>query len=125
MTPTGSSVRRARRFAALVCLLEALVLAGFGVFYLVELAFGEGSDPMRVFTEALLVLLFAAGVGLLGRLWLGKSQWPAVPTVVWHVLLVPVAVSLFQSGQFLLGVLLALAIVTAVVATVAARPGQG
>ena len=90
MTAPGPARSRARRLAALVCLVEALVLGGFGVFYLVEFALGEGSDPMRVLTAGLLILLFAAGTGLLARLWLGQSQWPATPTVVWHVLLVPV-----------------------------------
>lgn len=124
MTPTGPALRPARRLAALVCLSEAVVLAGFGIFYLVELALGEGSDPMRVLTAAILILLFAAGCAVLGRLWLGRSSWPATPTVVWHVLLVPVNVALFQSGQVLLGLLVALAIVTAVGATVAAREGS-
>ena len=121
MTPPNRTIRPARRVAALVCFAEALVMAGFVVFYAVELLRGEGSDQMRVLTAGVLILVFAVAVGLLGRLWLGQSRWPATPTVVWHVLLVPVAVGMFQSGQLLIGLLITLAIVTAIGATVAAR----
>ncbi len=79
---------------------------------------------MRVITAAVLIVMFAAGVGALGRLWLGKSSWPATPTVVWHVLLVPVAVGMFQSGQLVVGLLLALAIIVAIGATIAARQAE-
>ncbi len=99
-------------------------MAGFVAFYAVELLRGEGSDPMRVVTAGVLILLFAVGAGVLGRLWLGQSGWPATPTVVWHVLLVPVAVAMFQSGQPLIGLLLALAIASAIGATIAARSGS-
>ena len=121
MTPPNRTIRPARRVAALVCFAEALVMAGFGVFFRIELLRGEGSDQMRVLTAGVLIFIFAVGVGVLGWLWLGRSRWPATPTVVWHVLLVPVAVGMFQSGQLLIGLLLVLAIVSAIAATVAAR----
>ena len=71
-------------------------------------------DGMRVLTESLLVVLFAAGSVVLARLWLGNSDWPRTPTIVWHVLLMPVAYSLWASGQPLLCVALSLVIIAAI-----------
>lgn len=111
----------ARRVAAVVCGLEALVMAGFGVYGLVELARGGGTDTARVITESALILLFAVGMGALARLWLGRSSWPGTPTVVWHALLIPVVVSMAQAGQWLVTVALVGAIVAAIGAVVLAR----
>lgn len=99
-------------------------MAGFAVFFLVEFARGEGSDRMRVLTSAVLIALFAAGVGWLARLWRGRSDWPGTPTVVWHVLLIPVTVEMFRGGQLLVGLLMGLAVVAGIgAALVAAREG--
>ncbi len=107
--------------AGIVCAVEALVLAGFAVFYVVQLATGRASDTARVLTEGALIALGAVGLATLARLWWGRSGWPATPTVVWHLLLVPVVVALLQSGQLLVGLLLAGAVVAAIGATMAAR----
>lgn len=109
----------ARRVAAIVCGLEALVLAGFGVFYLSALA--GSPDPTRVGTEAALMLLAAAGLAGLARLWLGSSSWPGTPTLVWHALLVPVVVTMFQAGQLFVALSLSAAVLLAVGAVVAQR----
>ncbi|HRC13142.1 MAG TPA: hypothetical protein PLX68_09735 [Dermatophilaceae bacterium] len=116
--PVGSP---ARRVAAAVCGLEATVMAGFGIYGLIELARGGGTDTARVITESALILLFAAGLVLLARLWLGPSSWPGTPTVVWHALLIPVVVSMAQAGQWLVTVALLAAIVAAIGAVVLAR----
>ena len=115
--------------AGLVCLLQALVLLGFGVFYLVELVLGAGADRMRVLSSAVLILASAAGLALLGRMWLTASGRPATPTVVWAALLLPVAIGMAQSGQPLIGAaLLALALVSVAAVAVASwrgAPGPG
>jgi len=118
-------VRRSRLgqlVAGAVCLLQAAVLAGLSVFYVVELSAGAGSDRMRVVSSTVLILVLAAGLALLGRLWLVGSGRPATPTVVWALLLVPVAVGMAQSGQVLICVgLLGLVVLT--LAAVAASWG--
>jgi len=115
--------------AGLVCLLQALVLLGFGVFYLVELVLGAGADRMRVLSSAVLILASAAGLALLGRMWLTVSGRPATPTVVWAALLLPVAIGMAQSGQPLIGAaLLALVLVSVAAVAVASwrgAPGPG
>ncbi len=109
----------ARRVAAMVCGLEALVLAGFAAFYLRALP--QATDPARVATEAALIVLAAAGMAALARLWLGSSSWPGTPTVVWHVLLIPVIVPMFQAGQLLIALGLSAAVLLAVGAVMAQR----
>jgi len=104
-----------------VCAVEAAVIAGFGIYGLVELARGEGTGTARVLTESILILVFAVGMGLLARLWLGRSSWPGTPTLVWHALLIPVVVSMAQAGQWLVTLALTAAIVLAIGAVVRAR----
>ncbi|MBK8470094.1 MAG: hypothetical protein IPL45_10030 [Actinomycetales bacterium] len=96
-------------------------MAGFGLYGLLELARGQATDTARVLTESVLILLFAAGMGLLAKLWLGYSSWPGTPTVVWHALLIPVIVEMFRAGQWAVAGSLTVAVVLAVGATIAAR----
>ncbi len=122
VTSQAPTTRRgvARSVVAALCLLQAVVLAGFAVFYVVELLGGGGSDQARVVTSAALILLFALGLGALGHLWWHGSGRVTTPTVVWNVLLVPVAIGLAQSGQALLCVLLVVVLVAAIGAAVLA-----
>ncbi|HNV13210.1 MAG: hypothetical protein IPI13_00295 [Actinomycetales bacterium] len=117
-------VSSARRVAAIICAIEALAMAGFGIYGLVELARGGGTGTARVITESVLILAFAAGMALLARLWLGRSGWPGTPTVVWHALLIPVVVSMAQAGQWLVTLSLSVAIVLSIGAATVAR-GSG
>jgi hypothetical protein len=110
--------------AAVICALEALAMAGFGIYGLIELVRGGGTGTARVITESVLILAFAAGMGLLARLWLGRSGWPGTPTVVWHALLVPVVVSMAQAGQWLVTLALSAAVILAIGAAIVAR-GSG
>jgi hypothetical protein len=100
--PDASS-RGPRRLAAALTVVQALALAGFAVYYVVELVLGEGSDATRVLMSALLILVAAAGLGVLARGWLGAAAWPGTPTIVWNVLLLPVGISLTQGNRVLVG----------------------
>jgi hypothetical protein len=97
------SPRGSRRVAALLSGLQALTLAGFAVFYVVELALGEGSDAVRVVMSALLILVGAVGLGILARGWLGAASWPRTPTIVWNAILIPVGISLVQGTRVVVG----------------------
>ena len=73
-----------------------------------------------------LFLVVAAGLTYLARRWWTGSGAVTTPTVVWNVLLVPVAVGLAQSGQLVLAAVLAVVVLLAIVAALAAgRPGGG
>ena len=127
-TAPGSPRTRstARTLAAALCLLQALALVGFAGFYLVELVAGGASDVGAVVMSVALFLVVAAGLAYLARRWWTGSGAVTTPTVVWNVLLVPVAVGLAQSGQLILAVVLAVAVLVAIVAALAAgRAGAG
>ena len=118
-----TSPRGPRRLAALLSGLQALTLAGFAVYYVVELALGEGSDAVRVLMSALLILVAAAGLGALARGWLGVAGWPRTPTIVWNVILLPVGISLIQGNRALIGgVVIVVALVVVAAAWVTRDP---
>jgi len=108
------SSRGPRRLAALLTGVQALALAGFAVYYVVELVLGEGSDAIRVLMSALLILVGATGLGVLARGWFGGSAWPRTPTIVWNALLVPVGISLIQGNRVLIGWLVVVVAIVAI-----------
>jgi len=97
------SPRGPRRLAALLTGLQALTLAGFAVYYVVELALGQGSDAVRVLMSALLIVVGAVGLGSMARGWLGGASWPRTPTIVWNAILLPVGISLVQGTRVAVG----------------------
>jgi len=113
-TPAGTA-------AGALCLVQALVLVGFAVFYLVELLAGAGSDRGRVMVSVVLILVFAGGLGWLAQLWWSGSSWATTPTILWNVLLVPVAINVLQSSQTVLGVALVVVLVPTILAATLGR----
>jgi hypothetical protein len=115
-----------RRLAAVVCGVEGLVLVGFVVFYLVEIAQGRSDDAVRAVMSALLIAVFAVALGLLARAWLRGAGWPNTPTIVGNVLLLPVSWSLLTSGNAGVGALVGVvAVVGVVAAALAKQPAPG
>ena len=122
--PFGSPptvARGPRLLAGISCALQSLALLGFTAFYLYELSQGEGSDTGRVVMSAVVIAIGGVGLALLSRGWFGESSWPRTPTIVWHLLLVPVGVSLAQAGQSPLAWMVLLLAVLTFAAAVAAR----
>ena len=104
------------RLAAAVLAVQVLALFAFAVFYVVELVQGASDNASRVVMSIVLILVFAAGLGLLAwGLWRG-SPWARTPTIVWQALLLPIAWGLFQSGRPEIGTVVALAAVGGIVA---------
>ncbi|HET7762838.1 MAG TPA: hypothetical protein VFL46_10800 [Phycicoccus sp.] len=126
--PVGTpppATRAPRLVAGLSCAAQSVALLGFAAFYLYELALGEGSDATRVVMSAVVILLGAAGLAALARGWFRSGGWPRTPTIVWHLLLVPVGVTLLQSGVTALGLtVLGVAAVTLVAALAVRRHPQ-
>lgn len=118
-----SSRSRAQRSwataAAVVCVLHVLVLAGLAVFYGIEFARGEG-NPTTVLMSGVLILVFAALMAVLARVWFVGSRRPAVPTFLWNGLLIPVVVALYGAEETAIATGLLLLVVLGLVTTVGA-----
>lgn len=113
-----------RHVAASVCALEALTLLGFCLFYVWELGHGASADTTRAAVSALLIALVALGLAGLARSWWRGAGWPNTPTVVWNLLLLPVAWSLLQADHVLLAVGVGVVALAGVVAAIGARSNQ-
>lgn len=112
----------AAALAAVLCALQALVLVGLAVFYLVELSRGEGSDRARVVSSAVLIVAFAALLAVMAWLWWRGSTWPKTATVVWNALLVAVALlDLLPAGQTTVALLMTVVAVLTIAAALATR----
>lgn len=96
--PAGA-VRRPRRLAAVLLLVQVVVILGFCVFYVVELALGAEADATQTAMSVVTFLVGAACLAAVARgLWRG-SPWARTPAVLWNVLVMFICVSLAQSGQ--------------------------
>lgn len=103
---------------------EAIILVGFFGFYIYEMVDGAADDVVRAGTSGALILVFGIFLAAAGRAWLRGAGWARTPTVVWNVLLLPVAWSLHESDRTLLAIgVAALALVT-IAAAVAAPPAE-
>ena len=114
------------RVAAAVCLVHAVLLVGLAGFYGLELMRGEGSSTVNVVLSLALILVFAALLAALARVWWVGSTRALVPTVVWNGLLVPVVIALYGAEDRLVAggllLLVVLGIGTALAASRRARP---
>lgn len=114
---------RSHRAAAALTLLEALVVLGFAVFYVYEMVTGATDDLTRAATSGALILVFGIALLALARAWARGSQWARTPTVLWNVLLLPVAWSLHESDRDPVGLAVGAVAVASIVAAVAS-PGR-
>lgn len=107
--------------AAVLILVEAAVLTGFAVFYLVAVATGnESSSVVATLVSAALILATAAGLVLVARGLRAERRWARAPAVTWQIVQVPVGIGLVQSGRWYLGlpvVVMALVVVGAILST--------
>jgi hypothetical protein len=106
--------------AAAVCALQGLLLVGFCGFYLYELVLGEGDDAGRVVMSVVLMGSFAVALLAMARGWVRALPWPRTPTILWNLLLLPVAWSMWGAG-FWGAVPLAVAALLAIAAGFSAR----
>ncbi|GGP00238.1 hypothetical protein LDL08_03905 [Nonomuraea glycinis] len=91
--------------AALVVALEGLVASGLGIYVLVETVRGGADDLTAALAEAAFGLLI--GAGLLWVAWgglLAAERWGRAPSVLTQIFMIPVAVTLIQSDQPLIGI---------------------
>ena len=114
---------RARLAVSLITGLQAVAVAAVAVFYLVELARGQEADGAGVISSIVLFVVVALALAALAAGWWRRASWPRTATIVWNLVLVPVAVALVQADQTVLGVTLGVVVVAAVVSALAV-PGR-
>ena len=121
MSSSRSGLARA---AAGIVGAQGLLLVLFAVVFAVKSVHGENDGRGEVVAFIVLLVLSGAGLGLMARaLWRHRS-WPRTAAMVWEVLLVPVAVSLIQSGWLVVGLLVLLGAIVAIAAVVLSRPAE-
>lgn len=121
---SSQPVDRPRQLAAVVCGLQGAVLVFLAGYVLYELAAGGSDSPTRGVMEAVLVAVFAAGLLALARGWAAGSNWPNTPTIVWNLLLLPVAWSLVQGDQGPLGLAVGAVAMLGIVSAIAADTSE-
>jgi len=75
-----------------------VVLLGFCAFYLYELIIGEGDDAARVVMSIALMALTGVALLAMARAWRSGGTWPRTPTILWNLLMLPVAWSMHGGG---------------------------
>ncbi|WP_049569267.1 hypothetical protein [Nonomuraea sp. SBT364] len=106
--------------AALVVALEGLIALGLGVYVGVETAFGTPDDLTAALAEAAFGVLI--GAGLLWVAWgglLAAERWGRAPAVLAQIFMIPISVTLIDSGRPEFGVPLLLVAVIGLVGLLA------
>lgn len=88
-----------RVLATVVCVAQALVVAGWAVLEVARAVGGRTGDVGIALALAGLLVAFAVALVLLAIGWRRGAGWPKTPTIVWNLLLLPVAWSLLQAGS--------------------------
>jgi len=114
--PTDQQLTFGRVAAGLVG-VEALVISGFAVFYVVELVRGRGSDPLVVLMSVATMLVFVVGLGYVAAgLWRRHPRAQA-PAIAFNGLLVPLGIALFQFAPAWLAAAVLVCALTIIVST--------
>ena len=112
--------RPSRLLASAICALEALAVLGWAGLEVVRAGTGRASTPGVAAALGGLLVAFALALAVMALGWRRGASWPKTPTIVWNLLLLPVAWSLGQAGNLPLGVavgVVALAGIAAAAAT--------
>lgn len=109
------------RVASVLVGLEALVVAAFAVYYVVELVQGLGSDPMVVIMSVVTLAVFAVGLAYVAAGLRRRHPRAQAPAIAFNFLMVPLGIAMFSFAP----PLLAAAVLVAAVATIACAVGMG
>jgi hypothetical protein len=93
--------------------LEALLLAGYAVFVVVESVRGEAQDRVGALVLAVVAFALAGGLGAVAAGVLAGRRWARSPALVWQLLQILVALSGTVEPRPLALVLIVLAVAVA------------
>lgn len=94
--PVTPRQRQLGQVAAGLVALEALIIAGFVVFYGYEVAIGEGQDLLIIIMSAMTMVVFVIGLGYTARGLLQRHPRAQAPAIAFNFLLVPLGIAMFQ-----------------------------
>lgn len=119
-SPAGPPPGRASAWliAGLGTALEAGVLVALAGVSLYGVVVGSASTTSRGITEAIVLLVLGVGLGLFARALFRHQSLAKTPTLLWNVMLLPVAYSLGTGGAPLWGVATAVVAAITLVAAV-------
>lgn len=110
-TPPTPRQLAAGRLAAVLVLVEAVVIAGVAAFYLYELAIGAGQDPLVVIMSVVTMAVFVIGLVYTALGLRRRHPRAQAPAIAFNFLLVPLGIALFPvapvwvaAGVLVLGV---------------------
>ncbi len=109
------------RVVAVAVSIEALLVAGYGLYLGVSTVTGEALEPLAAIVMALTFLALAAGLVVLARGVLARRRWAAAPVIVWQILQAAVAVQMLSLYPPIEIALLALCLIAGVGVLVLAR----
>lgn len=109
------------RVVAVAVSIEALLVAGYGLYLGVSTVTGEALEPLAAIVMALTFLALAAGLAVLARGVLARRRWAAAPVIVWQILQAAVAVQMLSLYPPIEIALLALCLIAGVGVLVLAR----
>lgn len=84
------------RVAAGLVLLEAVIIAGFVLFYGYEVAVGEGQDLLIIIMSAVTMVVFVVGLVYTARGLLARHPRAQAPAIAFNFLLIPLGIAMFQ-----------------------------
>lgn len=109
--PVTPRQRQLGQLAVGLVALEALVIAGFVLFYGYEVAIGEGQDLLIIIMSAVTMVIFVVGLGYTAKGLLRRHPRAQAPAIAFNFLLVPLGIAMFQfapwwaaGGVLILGV---------------------
>jgi hypothetical protein len=120
--PAGRSTRL---LAFATCALQALAVLGWAVFEVVRAGSGRTSTAGIAVALGGLLVVFAGALTVMALGWRRGAGWQKTPTVVWNLLLLPVAWSLVQAGGTLLGLVVGVVALVGLGAAVATPTSFG
>jgi hypothetical protein len=112
-----------------ICALQALAVLGWAVFEVVRAGSGRTSTAGVAVALGGLLVVFAGALSVMALGWRRGAGWQKTPTVVWNLLLLPVAWSIVQGGGMLLGLVVGVVALgglgAAIVTPTSFGPGPG
>ena len=105
------------RLASNLALLEGLIVAGLGVFLIVNSLFSEVLERDAWIAEIVFAAVGAAGLIIASRGLRNRRNWGRAPVVLANLIAIPVAYYLITSDRILIGIVLGLIAIPALVAT--------